>query len=573
MRTRILLLILITFSASIYAQQGWNPQTSGTSTWIHDVCFVDSKTGWAVGNDGTILHTTDGSSWAPQQSNTPNNLFGVSFVDELLGWVVGAGGKILITTDGGTTWSTQPSGTSKDLQDVFLMDLNFGWISGNTGTLLVTDNGGILWEPQITSTFKDLLGIFFVDYLTGWTTGKEGTILSSVDGGITWVAQTNNPLDGSLTGINDVYFVSTQIGWAVAKAGNILHTTNGGNNWSKQISGTSMGFNDLFFFDANTGYVVGDNGLIKYTDNGGALWHNQSSPISALLLAIDFPTQDTGYIVGNSGTILFTHNGGMCPVPAISSQPASQSVCPGEMVSFIVATDDTSATYQWFKNNVEIPGETTNILQIDSAGIANAGAFFCEITNGCGIAKSSAAILSLKGPATITGQPQDQVVEVGDKVTISLTASGTSISFQWMKDGIDIPNGNNYSYVIDSILQADSGFYSCRISNVCNTVYTDSAFIDVKDYSGIISIENKASLKFFPNPTKGLIFIEVENLKNDDINVVITNYSGQVIFSKQFDNNTGLIQDIIDLSDRSKGVYFLRFQSGKTILTEKIVLY
>jgi len=572
MRTRVLLLILITVSTGLFAQQGWFPLTSGVNTWIQDVDFVDSQTGWAVGNDGTILHTTNGYSWAAQQSNTPNNLYGVHFVDNLFGYAVGAGGLILKTMDGGTTWVQEASGTSKDLQSVTFIDVNFGWIVGNTGTILVWDYGFSSWIPQPSGTFKDLLGVMFVDYLTGWTTGKEGTILGSIDGGITWVAQTNHPLDGSLTGINDVYFVDTQIGWAVAKAGNILHSTNGGNNWYKQTSGTSMGFNDVIFFDANFGYVVGDNGLIKYTDDGGSTWIDQSSPISALLLGIDFPVQDTGYIVGNAGTILATHNGGMCPVPPILTQPNSQSVCPGDLVIFTVMTNDTAVTYQWFKNNVAIPGEITNTLQIDSAAIANAGAYFCELSNGCGLAKSSGAVLSLKGAATITGQPQDQVVDIGDKVTISLTASGTSISFQWMKNGIDIPGGTNYSYVIDSIVLGDSGFYSCRISNVCNSVNSDSAHIQVLPV-GIINIENQASLKFFPNPTRDLIHIEVDNLKNEDISVLITNYSGQVIFEKQFGNSTGLIQDIIDLSDKSKGIYFIRFQSGKTILTEKIVLY
>lgn len=557
----------------LYAQQGWFTQTSGTTNWINDVDFVDTKTGWAVGNDGIILHTTDGSSWTAQQSNTPNNLYSVKFVNNMLGWAVGAGGKILYTTDGGVIWTTQTSGTSKDLRSVFFMDHNFGWIAGNTGTMLVTDNGGVLWDPQPTPTFKDLQGMYFVDYLKGWATGKEGTILRSLDGGITWVAQTNHPLDGSLTGINACYFVDTQIGWAVAKAGNILHTTNGGNNWYKQTSGTSMGINDVVFHDANNGYVIGDNGTIKYTNNGGTAWQNQSSPANALLLAVEFPEIDTGWIVGNSGTILYTHNGGFCPVPPITSNPVSQSVCPGDTVIFAVTTTDTAVTFQWFKNNLEMPGETTSILQIDSAGIANAGAYFCELSNGCGIAKSNGAILSLKGLANISSQPVNDTVEVGEKVTIKITASGTSISFQWLKNGVEIPGATNYQYVIDSVVPADSGYYSCRISNVCNVATSDEAFLKVYDFTGIISIENEASLKFYPNPTKGLINIEIDNLMNEYINVEIINYNGQIIYKKQFGNRIGLIHDIIDLTDKSKGIYFIRFQSGKTILTEKIVLY
>lgn len=572
MRTRILLLIFTIFSAGLYAQQGWSPQSSGTTKWINDVSFVDTKSGWAVCNDGLILHTTDGNSWTAQQSNTPKHLYGVKFVSNMLGWIVGADGLILTTTNGGTNWTTQTAGVTMDLLSVFFMDLNFGWVTGKFGTVMVTEDGGLTWDLQTTPTLRDLVDIFFIDYLNGWAAGKEGTLLTSIDGGITWNSQ-NNPLSGSLNGINGVHFVSPQKGWAVGKVGTIMISNNGGINWSKQTTGTNFGFNDVFFFDANTGYAIGDNGMVKYTTDGGAVWQNQSTPISTLLLAIDFPVPDTGWIVGNAGQILFTHNGGVCPVPPILSQPASQSVCPGTIVTFTVVTNDTTATYQWFKNNVALPGDTTNILQIDSAGIANAGAYYCELNNGCGIAKSNGAVLSLKGQAQVTIQPVNDTALVGEKMTMKVSASGTSVGFQWFKDGVEIPNATNYKYEIDSVLLADSGYYKCRVSNVCNAVMSDSALLMVNKPIGIITIENTASLKFYPNPTRGQINIEVDNLKNEDISVIITNYSGQMIFNKHYGSTAGRIQDIIDLKDKSKGVYFLRFQSGKTILTEKIVLY
>ena len=45
------------------------------------VSFVDANNGWAVGNGGTILHTSNGgATWSTQRSGTFNDLFGVSFV-------------------------------------------------------------------------------------------------------------------------------------------------------------------------------------------------------------------------------------------------------------------------------------------------------------------------------------------------------------------------------------------------------------------------------------------------------------------------------------------------------------
>jgi hypothetical protein len=78
------------------------PQSSGTNNPLYGVSFVDVNTGWAVGDLGTILHTTDGgATWRRQSTSTLSSLVGVSFVDANTGNVVGLEGTILRTTTGG----------------------------------------------------------------------------------------------------------------------------------------------------------------------------------------------------------------------------------------------------------------------------------------------------------------------------------------------------------------------------------------------------------------------------------------------------------------------------------------
>jgi photosystem II stability/assembly factor-like uncharacterized protein len=64
---------------------------------------------WVVGRPGSVvLHTADqGGSWKVQKTGQPLPLNGVFFRDELVGWAVGEGGTIIGTTDGGLTWTTQ----------------------------------------------------------------------------------------------------------------------------------------------------------------------------------------------------------------------------------------------------------------------------------------------------------------------------------------------------------------------------------------------------------------------------------------------------------------------------------
>jgi hypothetical protein len=50
-------ILLVQFTTP--AQQGWFEQTSGTTNHLHSVYSVDADNGWAVGDSGTIINTSE----------------------------------------------------------------------------------------------------------------------------------------------------------------------------------------------------------------------------------------------------------------------------------------------------------------------------------------------------------------------------------------------------------------------------------------------------------------------------------------------------------------------------------
>ena len=85
----------------------WKRQTSGTERGLYELFFTDASHGWAVGEQGVILHTDDGGEqWTAQSSGTTAGLWDVCFIDRLHGWAVGGDDREvrLRTTDGGKTW-------------------------------------------------------------------------------------------------------------------------------------------------------------------------------------------------------------------------------------------------------------------------------------------------------------------------------------------------------------------------------------------------------------------------------------------------------------------------------------
>src|SRR6266446_1736708 len=82
---------------------------------LHDVQFVGSRQGWAVGDHGVIWHSEDGGeSWSLQDSGVSCPLRSGCFLSDRVGWVAGGGtapytrhsyGVVLATSDGGRTWT------------------------------------------------------------------------------------------------------------------------------------------------------------------------------------------------------------------------------------------------------------------------------------------------------------------------------------------------------------------------------------------------------------------------------------------------------------------------------------
>jgi photosystem II stability/assembly factor-like uncharacterized protein len=80
----------------------WTQQESCRSASLWDVDFTDLTHGWVVGEQATVLATTDaGETWVSRYDIAPADLFAVTLFDGETGWIGGDGGADRKTTDGG----------------------------------------------------------------------------------------------------------------------------------------------------------------------------------------------------------------------------------------------------------------------------------------------------------------------------------------------------------------------------------------------------------------------------------------------------------------------------------------
>ncbi|MEO8210340.1 MAG: YCF48-related protein [bacterium] len=129
----------------------WIQQNPNTTNLLRGVYFINSNTGFAVGNNGTILKTSDGgNNWIVKSTTQFLFLRDIYFANSVTGFIVGSGGKIFRTTDSGNNWDSIPSGTNNDLQGVHFINEFVGTAVGFNGTIIHTNSGGISSSQNTT---------------------------------------------------------------------------------------------------------------------------------------------------------------------------------------------------------------------------------------------------------------------------------------------------------------------------------------------------------------------------------------------------------------------------------------
>ncbi|MFN0156602.1 MAG: carbohydrate binding domain-containing protein [Bacteroidota bacterium] len=169
-------------------------------------------------------------------------------------------------------------------------------------------------------------------------------------------------------------------------------------------------------------------------------------------------------------------------LPFITLQPQSQNISEGHGVTFSVAASGTMPLlYQWRRDGIDVAGETSASLMFPAVSLADSGATFtCVVTNAGGSATSTTAVLSVvASPPLITQHPLDHIILVGQSASFSILAVGTPIiTYQWQKNGVDIPGAITPVYVTVPAEPGDHGaLFRCIVMNELGLDTSDHAVL------------------------------------------------------------------------------------------------
>jgi hypothetical protein len=202
------------------------------------------------------------------------------------------------------------------------------------------------------------------------------------------------------------------------------------------------------------------------------------------------PTNVVAIAAGNLHSLALLPNPAAQLPPVIRWMSATNRTIPfGETALILPAlTGSLPMHFQWFSNNVALPGGTNRWLLLSSAKPEQSGSYSLAITNDAGSVTSSIVTLTIT-PATAPTfpvQPTNQSVLYGNTAVIAASVAGTPpLVYQWQKNGANLFDGGRLSGTITATLtisnaqSGDQGSYQLVVASPYGTNTSTPAALSV----------------------------------------------------------------------------------------------
>ena len=171
-------------------------------------------------------------------------------------------------------------------------------------------------------------------------------------------------------------------------------------------------------------------------------------------------------------------------------------------------------------------------------------------------------------PQSMVSLPFDTTIYKNQPVTFKIAnyTPGSFDSYSWSKDGTEITDADEFTFVIQNAAPGDSGYYTCSITNLLFpelTLLSETSRLKVLIAVGIDDFNN-AQFNIYPNPAEKQIFVETGY---NPVNLKLFDITGSLFFGKD-----DFMSGWINIKPFTSGIYIVRItrQNSETI-TKKVI--
>ncbi|MBT7896883.1 MAG: T9SS type A sorting domain-containing protein [Flavobacteriales bacterium] len=243
----------------------------------------------------------------------------------------------------------------------------------------------------------------------------------------------------------------------------------------------------------------------------------------------------------------------------------------GSLASLTGSTANNTGFYYFFYD-IELVGQaTSNVLSIckgDSIIVGlntyyDTGIYLdtLDASNFCDSVIYTDLTVNQPNQVSLTTDPVNGKLCLGDIVTI--TASAGFQAYLW-------DNGMNGQVISDNPIIDQLYTVTAVDDNNCRSEKSVMIYVD-SCTTGITS-DIYSSLSIYPNPSNGIVNINLDINNISDIEINVYNALGEEVYIIKADKFIGEYSNRIDLSSKSKGVYLLKIKTSNSLFNRKLVI-
>lgn len=312
------------------------------------------------------------------------------------------------------------------------------------------------------------------------------------------------------------------------------------------------GSNTIFNWNMDDGTIIsGNNNIqVKWTNFG--------------IKTISLVVEENG-CVSNTNSVQVNVN----TVPTTPSTPnGNTELCnDGQANTYSTVAVSNANAYQWKitpANAGVLSANAENVSIQWTPSFSGLVAISVNALNDCGLGTSSNYLLVNVNSTPAITLSTDTTLCANQSIVI--TPGQGYASYLW-SDNSTLP-----SLSIDSAgLGLGAHAFSVTVTDNKGCVATDQATINFETCTSIEDATSNSQINIYPNPTNGLINIEINNVFETTQFEIYNSISQLVISESAVKSIDGKITKSFDLSNLNKGIYFLKVKNSKLTIVKRII--
>jgi hypothetical protein len=295
-------------------------------------------------------------------------------------------------------------------------------------------------------------------------------------------------------------------------------------------------------------------GYVYFTKTTGGILTSASGDLK-VQVDIIHPVQT----IQSTGTVTVYEQ----PAPPTISPAGTVNLCAGEQVELVADYDEN---IQWYRDTTVLFGEIYQQLFVNTPGN-----YWLDYTSpvGCKSVSDQVEVNVMPLPAAPV------FTAVGNEYSVANPNQlPNDYSLQWYLDGVALPDESGLSYCL-----MEPGVFLVGLEVTDNTTGCSNTFSVGVSYNPAYTcasasgeaIEENNRLVISPNPSNGNAFALFSLKRPGSVTIQVFDAMGQMVWQKATNPNATEVQESLDLTGFSNGIYLVKIKTEDGLLSGRLM--